>query len=124
MGLDPRPPESFTLAFLLTDGTVMVQGDAASRPGTTVSAWYKLTPDAFGSYVHGSWSQLASLPAGYVPYAYASAVLADGRVVIVGGEYNQGLFTLSAPGAGYDPRPDPCAPVNPPPRWDVHRDPP
>src|SRR5258708_39793599 len=104
MGLDPRPPESFTLAFLLTDGTVMVQGDAASRPGTTVSAWYKLTPDAFGSYVHGSWSQLASLPAGYGPYAYASAVLADGRVVIVRGAYNQGLFPLRGQGAVDDPR--------------------
>ncbi|HEX9474292.1 MAG TPA: hypothetical protein VF931_08880 [Steroidobacteraceae bacterium] len=117
-GLDHRPPESFSLAFLLTDGTVMVQGDAASRPGTTVSAWYKLTPDAFGSYVHGSWSQLASLPAGYVPYAYASAVLADGRVVIVGGEYNQGLFTLSAQGAVYDPRLDHWTLLNPPAGWD------
>ncbi len=116
--LDHRPPESFSLAFLLTDGTVMAQGDAASRPGTTVSAWYKLTPDAFGSYLHGSWSQLASLPAGYVPYAYASAVLADGRVVIVGGEYNQGLFTLSVQGAVYDPQLDHWTLLNPPAGWD------
>jgi len=96
--LDQVPPDSFSLAFLLTDGTVMVQGDAVANTGATESAWYKLTPDAFGSYVHGSWSQLASLPSGYVPYAFASAVLADGRVVIVGGEYNRGIFTLTAHG--------------------------
>src|SRR5882672_10461423 len=97
--LDHAAPDSFSLAFLLTDGTVMVQGDAAANPGASVSAWYKLTPDAFGSYLHGTWSPLASLPPGYVPYAFASAVLADGRVVIVGGEYNQGTFTLTAQGA-------------------------
>ncbi len=116
--LDQAPPDSFSLAFLLTDGTIMVQGDAASVPGATVSAWYRLTPDAFGSYVHGTWSQLASLPAGYVPSAFASAVLADGRVVIVGGEYNQGVFTLTAQGAVYDPQLDLWTPLNPPAGWD------
>jgi hypothetical protein len=116
--LDQAPPESFSLAFLLTDGTVMVQGDAAGIAGATVSAWYRLTPDAFGSYVHGSWSQLASLPSGYVPYDFASAVLADGRVVIVGGEYDQGVFTLTAQGAIYDPRLDRWTLLNPPAGWD------
>jgi hypothetical protein len=116
--LDHAPPDSFSLAFLLTDGTVMVQGDAVSMPGATVSRWYKLTPDAFGSYVHGTWSQLASLPAGYVPYAFSSAVLADGRVVIVGGEYNHGTFTLTAQGAVYDPQLDQWTLLNPPAGWD------
>src|SRR5258708_7591763 len=116
--LDQVPPDSFSLAFLLTDGTVMVQGDAVANTGATESAWYKLTPDAFGSYVHGSWSQLASLPSGYVPYAFASAVLADGRVVIVGGEYNRGIFTLTAQGAVYDPRLDQWTSLGPPAGWD------
>ena len=116
--LDHFPPDSFSLAFLLTDATVLVQGDAVSLTGATVSAWYKLTPDAFGSYVHGSWSQVASLPAGYVPYAFASAVLADGRVVIVGGEYNQGLFTLNNQGAVYDPQLDQWTLLSPPAGWD------
>lgn len=116
--LDHAPPDSFSLAFLLTDGTVMVQGDAAANPGASVSAWYKLTPDAFGSYVHGTWSQLASLPTTYVPYVFASAVLADGRVVIVGGEYTRGIFSLSAQGAIYDPRLDHWTLLNPPAGWD------
>jgi len=76
--------------MLLTDGKVICQSGAA---------WEKLTPDLFGSYVNGSWSQIASFPSGYVPYAYASAVLADGRVVVVGGEYNEGPFALTNKGA-------------------------
>jgi len=65
--------------------------------------WYKLTPDNTGSYVNGTWTQVASLQAGYVPDDFASAVLADGRVVITGGEYNNGVFTLTNLGAVYDP---------------------
>ena len=42
--------------------------------------WWKLTPDINGSYVNGTWSKLASLQAGYVPDAFSSAVLADGRL--------------------------------------------
>jgi len=43
--------------ILLTDGTVMVQDDGCQD-------WWKLTPDEFGSYVNGTWTQLASTPAG------------------------------------------------------------
>lgn len=71
--------------------------------GNGDSDWYKLTPDINGSYVNGTWTRLASLPAGYVPDAFASAVLADGRLVIVGGEYNNGNFALTNLGAVYDP---------------------
>jgi hypothetical protein len=85
-----QPPNGAYLGFLLTDGTVMFQGN-------------KLTPDSFGSYLNGTWSQLASLPSGYSPDDFASSVLADGRVVIVGGEYNFGSFTLTNLGAIYDP---------------------
>src|SRR5438552_2964412 len=41
--------------YLLTDGTVMMQG------GDVVNTWYKLTPDSGGSYINGTWSQLASM---------------------------------------------------------------
>jgi hypothetical protein len=92
-----QPPDGAGIGFLLTDGTVMYQGNA-------LSDWYKLVPDATGSYLNGRWIRLANLPAGYVPDAFASAVLADGRVVIVGGEYNNGNFTLTNLGAIYDPK--------------------
>lgn len=94
--LTHQPPDGAILTFQLTDGTVMAQGNGDSD-------WWRLTPDITGSYVNGTWTQVASLPAGYVPDAFASAVLADGRLVIVGGEYNNGAFTLTNLGAIYDP---------------------
>ena len=47
-----------------------------------------------GNYANGTWSQLASLPVingtQYAPLYFASAVLPDGRVLIMGGEFNGG----------------------------------
>jgi hypothetical protein len=100
-----------SLPFLLTDGTVMLQSDDGSD-------WFRLTPDNTGSYLNGSWSQLASLPAGYVPYAFASSVLADGRLVICGGEYNSNVFTLTNQGAVYDPLANQWTSLQPPAGWD------
>ncbi len=91
-------PEGADITLQLTDGTVLGQSAADG------SHWYKLTPDVNGSYQKGTWSRLANLPNGYQPYAMASAVLADGRVIIEGGEYNPGSdFTLTNLGAIYDP---------------------
>ncbi len=92
-----QPPDGAGIGFLLTDGTVLYQGNAESD-------WYKLTPDNAGSYINGIWTRMANLPAGYVPDAFASAVLPDGRVVITGGEYLNGNFTLTNLGAIYDPK--------------------
>ncbi len=109
-----QPPSPVGLPLLLTDGTVMFQDAMGSR-------WWKLTPDANGSYLHGRWTALASFPAAwnYAPYAFASAVLADGRVLIEGGEYNppDGPFPLTNKGAIYDPVADAWAAVTPPPGW-------
>jgi hypothetical protein len=76
-----QPDFSANHMMLLTDGTVLVQALATEN-------WYKLSPDAFGSYVNGSWSTLAQGPNG--PTYYASAVLRDGRVFMAGGEDNFG----------------------------------
>ncbi len=105
-----QPPDGAGVPFLLTDGTVMVQGNVGND-------WWKLTPDQNGSYVNGSWSQLASLPSGYEPYAFASAVLADGRLVIVGGEYNFGVFAFTNLGAIYDPIKNTWTNLPPPSGW-------
>jgi len=91
-----QPPDGAGICFQLTDGTVICQGNSESD-------WYKLTPNNTGSYVNGTWKKMANLPAGYVPDAFASAVLADGRLVITGGEYLNGNFTLTNLGAIYDP---------------------
>src|ERR1700676_2990891 len=105
-----QPPDGAGIGFLLTDGTVMVQGNAGSD-------WAKLTPDKFGSYVKGTWTQAPSLPSGYVPDAFSSAVLADGRLVIVGGEYNNGAFSLTNLAAIYDPKKDTWTSLGLPKGW-------
>src|SRR5258708_37166736 len=86
--------------------------------GKNLSDWSKLTPDEFGNYAKGTWSPVASLPAGYAPQYFASAVLADGRVVIVGGEYNNGNFVLTNQAAIYDPLSDTWTPLAPPAGWE------
>ncbi len=100
-------PDGINFTLLLTDGTVMAQ-DA-----TYPNMWWKLTPDINGSYLNGTWTQLASLPVSYSPYASAEAVLADGRVVVIGGEYSgpDEDFTLTNEGAMYDPRTDTWSPL-------------
>jgi hypothetical protein len=83
-------------AFLLTDGTVMMQEYKSFWESTTgltwaTRRWWKLTPDQFGSYRNGSWSRLADSNLGRA--GFASAVLADGRVVVCGGEYSDASGT-------------------------------
>jgi hypothetical protein len=96
--------------ILLTDGTVLV-ADAGCAD------WWKLTPDEFGNYVNGTWTQIASTPDGYTPLYHASAVLPDGRLIIEGGEYNELTPSWTTLGAIYDPQADEWTSVNPPGKW-------
>jgi hypothetical protein len=99
--------------ILLTDGSVLIQD--AGFPD-----WWKLTPDKFGSYANGTWTQIASLPATYSPLYHSSAVLPDGRLIIEGGEYllnadqTELVPTWSAQGSIYDPLANTWTPVAPP----------
>ena len=106
-----QPSGGAFLSFQLTDGTVLCQANNSKD-------WWKLTPDINGSYLNGTWTQMASLQPGYVPDDFASAVLADGRVVISGGEYNNNQFTLTNLGAIYDPLANTWTPLDPPAGWD------
>ena len=94
--LTNQPSFGASNAYILHDGRVMVQHSGAQD-------WWALTPDINGSYLNGTWSQLASLPAGYSPLYYASAVLPDGRLAILGGEYNFFGEVWSKLGAIYTP---------------------
>ncbi len=76
-GLNNQPPFTTSTMILLTDGRVMVQEEATPH-------WHALTPDPFGSYANGTWSSLADMS--FWRRYYASAVLRDGRVVVIGGE--------------------------------------
>jgi len=102
--------------MLLTDGRVLMQAQSGANP--TGSMWV-LTPDSLGQYTTGTWSQVASLPVingvQYAPLYHASAVLADGRVLFEGGEYNgSNVQVISNLGAIYDPVANAWTPVNAP----------
>jgi hypothetical protein len=103
-------PDGAQITFQLTDGTVLAQGNGGAD-------FWVLTPDITGSYVNGTWKAVGSLQSGYSPSAMASQVLADGRVLIEGGEYNAGKFALTNLGAIYDPVKATWAPVAPPKGW-------
>jgi hypothetical protein len=101
--------------MLLTDGTVLVQDTGSTD-------WWRLTPDTTGSYVNGTWTQIASLPSDYAPLYHSSAVLPDGRLIIEGGEYNFFVPIWTALGAIYDPLQNVWTPVAPPPFFAVIED--
>jgi hypothetical protein len=99
--------------MLLTDGSVIVRNLNSQQLHANEKV-LRLKPDVNGSYLNGTWSEIASMP--YVPVWNAQAVLADGRVIIEGGEYT-GVnedFTLSNQGAIYDPVADSWTMVPPP----------
>ncbi len=102
------PPASVGAMLLLTDGRVLVHSEPNCNGCVgNYSNWYTLTPDNTGSYVNGTWTQVASLPSGYEPLFFGSAVLADGKVVVQGGEYNcpnsRCTGDWQSVGAMYDP---------------------
>lgn len=115
--VNPPPFGTPGTMLLESDGTVLVhdEPDNATTGGT--EQWWKLTPDSHGSYVDGTWSKIASMPAGYNPLYFASAVLPDGRMIVEGGEYNGENAAWTNKGAIYDPVTNTWASVAPPPGW-------
>ncbi len=88
--------------LLLTDGRVLAHCEQQ-----TLSSWYTLTPSIYGDYSQGKWNAVASMPTGYAPLYFASAVLPDGKVIVEGGEYNLTYNNLvwTNRGALFDPLP-------------------
>jgi hypothetical protein len=96
--------------LLMTDGSILVFDVGYWGSNGRV---FKLTPDQSGSYVNGTWTEVA--PVAYAPIYASQAVLPDGRVIVEGGEYT-GLyyFTLTNQGAIYDPVANTWTSVRPP----------
>ena len=114
-----NPPPFGTPGTMLleSDGTVLVHDEPDNNATGGTNAWYKLTPDASGSYVNGTWSQIASMPAAYTPLYFASAILPDGRMIVEGGEYIGDNAVWSNQGAIYNPVTNTWTSVAPPPGW-------
>jgi len=140
--LPNQMPEIPIYGFLMTDGTAMVQGSNQTLtlngktygdPNGSLSHWYKLTPDKKGDYLNGTWSRLADAVAykqvgsqfvrtPYEPYAGAGAVLGNGRLALVGGEYisNNFVFTLTNETSVYNPFRNSWMPIVPPQPFNGH----
>jgi len=71
-------PENLGVMMLLSDGTVAANGYYDNT-------WYRLTPDSKGSYVNGTWSQLASM--NYSRLYFQSDMLPSGKIYVSVGEY-------------------------------------
>jgi hypothetical protein len=108
--LTNQPTFNTDSANLLTDGTVLVHQYNSN-------AWWRLTPDATGSYLNGTWSAAGAMQSNYKPLYFANAVLPDGRVIVEGGEYNNLSAVWTNMGAIYDPLTNTWTQVNPPAGW-------
>jgi hypothetical protein len=116
--LKNAPPFGTPGTMLLeSDGTVLVHNEPDNNTTGGTTDWWKLTPDSHGSYIDGTWSQIASMPAGYTPLYFASAVLPDGRMIVEGGEYIGENGVWSNQGAIYNPVANTWASVAPPSGW-------
>ena len=103
-----QPNFNASTMLLLTDGRVMCQDAGTAN-------WHLLTPDGTGSYVNGTWSNVA--PMHHTRLYYASAVLKDGRVFVSGGEYSDGAQNETTTGEIYDPRTDTWTEISAPAGW-------
>jgi hypothetical protein len=101
-------PQRINLMLLLSDGTVMAANNYDLTTTVPGNAWYRLTPDARGSYVNGTWSTLASMID--TRLYYQTQVLKDGRVYVSGGEYGTGGRKAEL----YDPATNSWTAITPP----------
>jgi hypothetical protein len=116
--LENPPPFGTPGTMLLeSDGTVLVHNEPDNNVTGGTTDWWKLTPASNGSYIDGTWSQIASMPSGYTPLYFASAILPDGRMIVEGGEYIGENAVWSNEGAIYNPVTNSWASVAPPPGW-------
>jgi hypothetical protein len=77
--------ETFTadVMILLTDGSVLVHNGFVTSVATA-NEWRRLSPDSAGNYETGGWT--ADLDMEFGRQWFASGVLPDGRVFVIGGE--------------------------------------
>ena len=104
-----QPSFAVGTALLLTDGSVLaLQANGAQTA--------RLVPDANGLYITGNWQPAASMLTSRL--YFASAVLADGRVLVAGGEYNGGPNPVDILNCEiYDPKTDTWKSIAAPAGW-------
>src|SRR3954468_12927095 len=99
-------PVAGTQTFsLLSDGTVMAAQNTA--PNSTINfgaplntTWFQLPPTSNGTYANGTWTSPSTM--NQARLYFTSAMLPDGRVFAIGGEYSPTVGFVNAPEI-YDP---------------------
>ena len=108
-------------AILMPNGGVLVEevSGPALLGGTATGNWYVLWPSNTGDYSAGFWGGPVSTSGyGYAPLYFAEAVLPDGHVIMMGGEYNFGSKADINFGALYDGNAGKfISKLGPPPGW-------
>ncbi len=101
------------IMLLLTDGSVLVHNGYTSVVANA-SQWLRLTPDQHGRYETGTWS--GELNMQYARQWFASGVLRDGRVFVIGGEYSTDPAATSDAWSGetFDPQTNTWTPISKP----------
>jgi hypothetical protein len=96
----------------LRDGRILVHHEnGTGNLNWGYTDWYYLTPDAYGSYVNGTWSLAGNLPTSYQPLYMSSQTFLNavtsaqtsncppgvqcGQVILEGGEYNANASTFT-----------------------------
>jgi hypothetical protein len=116
--LESPPPFGTPGTMLLeSNGDVLVHNEPDNNVTGGSTDWWQLAPARDGSYIDGTWRQIASMPAGYTPLYFASAILPDGRMIVEGGEYIGDNSAWSDEGAIYNPVTNTWASVAPPRGW-------
>jgi hypothetical protein len=72
------------IMLLLTDGSVLVHNGYVIGHLGNANQWLRLTPSPTGKYEAGSWSSEINMQ--FARQWFASGVLNDGRVFVIGGE--------------------------------------
>ncbi|HEV2329710.1 MAG TPA: putative Ig domain-containing protein [Verrucomicrobiae bacterium] len=78
--LTTAPPVGVNSALVLSDGTILTDNGSGQCA--------RLTPDIHGSYINGTWTQVASM--NYSRLFFSSQMLTNGTVFVAGGEYGNG----------------------------------
>ncbi len=109
---NPAPNQNMGVMLLMTDGTVICHNATGGAYGT---GWDKLTPNAQGSYVNGTWSVAASMINDRL--FFSTQVLQNGNVYAAGGEYGNGAYHSEV----YNPIGNTwTASGNPPGGWNIY----
>ncbi|HXC34478.1 MAG TPA: putative Ig domain-containing protein [Candidatus Acidoferrales bacterium] len=78
--LATAPPVGVNSALVLSDGTILTDNGSGQCA--------RLTPDIHGSYINGTWTQVASM--NYDRLFFSTQMLTNGTVFVAGGEYGKG----------------------------------